>query len=104
MVFNASDIINNTIPTAFSPYTDFFQDIVGNRDVFYLVPLIALTLGIWFKTEEPIMAAMFMIGAGGILGTSTLFIGVYSLGILFTIFAAIGLTILVISLVLNRRG
>lgn len=103
-MINGTDIINNTIPTVFSPFTNFFESLVGNGDVFYLVPLIALTLGIWFKTDEPIMASMFMIGSGAILGTGSLFIGVWSLGTLFLIFTAMGLTVLVVSLVLNRRG
>ena len=103
-MINGTEFFNDTIGTAFSPYTDLFQTLVGNGNAFYLVPLIGLTLAIWFKTEEPIMAAMFMIGSGAILGTSTLFIGLTTLGTLFTIFSAIGITILVISLVLNRRG
>ena len=103
-MINGTEFVNDIIGTAFSPFTDVFQHLVGNGNAFYLVPLIALTLGIWFKTEEPIMAAMFMVGAGSILGTSTLFIGLTDLGTLFIIFTAIGFTILVISLVLNRRG
>jgi hypothetical protein len=103
-MINGTAFMNDTIGTAFSPYTNIFQSLVGNGNVFYLIPLIAFTIGIWYKTEEPVMAAMFMIGSGAILGTSTLFIGVTSLGVLFTVFSAIGIAILVVSLVLNRRG
>lgn len=103
-MLNGTELINNTLGTAFSPFTNFFQDLVGNGNVFYLVPLIAFTLGIWFKTDEPVMCAMFMIGSGAILGTGSLFIGVYSLGTLFLIFTAMGITVLVVTLVLNRRG
>jgi len=102
-MINGTAFVNNTIGTAFSPYTDLFQSLFGNGNIFYLFPLIAFTLGIWYKTEEPIMASLFMIGSGAILGTSTLFIGMTSLGVLFTVFTAIGITGLVISLVLARR-
>jgi hypothetical protein len=101
---NGTTFVNDPIGTAFSPFTNIFQQLVGNGNIFYLVILIALTLGIWYKTDEPIMASMFMLGSGAILGAGTLTIGMESLGIMFTIFSAIGLTILVVSLILERRG
>jgi hypothetical protein len=103
-MINGTEFINDPIGTAFSPFTNLFRDLVGNGNVFYIVPLIVFTIGLWYKTDEPIMAAMFMIGSGAILGMGTLTAGMESLGILFTIFAAIGLTILIVSLILERRG
>jgi hypothetical protein len=50
------------------------------------------------------MASMFMLGSGAILGAGTFTIGMESLGVMFTIFSAIGLTILIVSLILERRG
>ena len=102
-MINGTDFINHTIQLPFSPFSDFFQDLVGNGNAWFLVPLIGLTLALWFKTEEPILVSMFMIGSGAILSLGSIFIGLYSLGGLFTILAAIGITILVISLVLQRR-
>jgi len=103
-MINGTEFIEDPIGTAFSPFTNLFQTIFGNGYVFYLIPLIVFTMMIWYKTDEPIMAAMFMIGSGTILGMGTLFAGIETLGVLFTIFSAIGLTILVISLILERRG
>lgn len=100
---NGTDFMNNTFGIPFSPYTDLFQNIFGNGNAFFLVPLIALTIGIWYKTEEPIMASMFMIGAGAILGMGSMTIGLNDMGLMFTIFSAIGLTILIMSFIFGRR-
>jgi len=104
MALNGTEFVNNTLQLPFKPFTDLFQNLFGNGDVFYLVPLIGLTIALWYKTEEPVLVSMFMIGSGSILTMSSLFIGVYSLGGLFTIFTAMGITTLVITLILNRRG
>jgi len=103
-IINGTNATDDIIGTALSPFTNLFQQIIGNGNVFYLVPIIALSLGIWYKTDEPVFASMFIIGVGGILGMGSLLAGVEDLGIMFTIFAAIGLTILIISLILERRG
>jgi hypothetical protein len=103
-MINGTEFINDPIGTAFKPFTDIFQHLVGNGNVFYLVPLIALTLGIWYKTDEPVMASMFMLGSGAILGAGTMTAGMESMSIVFTIFAAIGFTILIVSLILERRA
>jgi len=102
-MINGTDFVNHTIQVPFSPYYDFFQNLVGNGDAWFLVPLIGFTLALWFKTEEPILVSMFMIGSGAILSLGSIFIGISSFGGLFTIFTAIGITILVISLILQRR-
>ena len=88
----------------FSPYTDIFEQIFGNGNVFYLIPLIVLTFGIYMKTENPVMAAMFMLGSGGIFAMGTMLAGLPEMGMMFTIFAAIGITIIVASIVFQKRG
>jgi len=100
---NGSQFIDNPLEKAMSTFTDFFEDLFGYGEVFYLVPLIALTVAIWYKTDEPIVASMFMIGSGAILSTSTLFIGFTTLGTIFTIFASIGFVGLVIGLIMRKR-
>lgn len=103
MAVNGSEFISNPLETAFSTFTNFFQGLVGEGNVFYLLPLIALTFGIWYRTDEPIMASMFMIGSGSILATSTLFTGFANLGIMFTVFTAIGFVGLVIGLMFKKN-
>jgi len=103
-MINGTEFVNNPWNTTFSPFTNLFQIIFGNGNVFYLVPLIALTIGIYYKTDEPVLASLFMIGSGGILSLGTFFAGVETLGIMFTIFAAIGIAVLVISLIMQTRS
>lgn len=103
LAVNGTQFINNPIETAFSTFTNFFNSLLGAGDVFYLIPLIALTFGIWYKTDEPIMATMFMIGSGAILSTSSLFIGYTVLGLMFTIFTAIGIVGLVVGLIFRKN-
>jgi len=90
MTFNGSDFINNPWNTTFSPYTDLFRDIVGNGQVFFLFPLIIVTIGIQIKTQNTMMTTMFMLTSGALLGAGSLFINATSLAVVFTIFAAMG--------------
>ena len=101
---NGSQWINAPWNTTFSPYTGMFEQIFGNGNVFYLIPLIVLAFGVYLKTENPIMAAMFMIGAGGIFSMGTMLAGLPELAMMFTIFTAIGVTIIVAGIVFQKRG
>lgn len=90
--------------TTFSPYTDMFGQIFGNGNVFYLIPLIVLAFGIYIKTENPVMAAMFMMASGGIFAMGTMLAGLPEMAMMFTIFTAIGVTIIVAGIVFQKRG
>ena len=100
---NGTELIENPVETIFSPFTDFFKGITGNGAVFYLIPLIVLTFGVYEKTKNPIMPAMFMIASGALLSTGTMFLGMPDISIAFTVFIAMGITALFIGLILQRR-
>jgi hypothetical protein len=102
-MINGSEFVNNPIGTAFKPFTDLFQQIFGNGDIFYMLPIIGLTLAIYFKSDDPTITSVFMIGTGGLLGISTLTVGYTSLGIMFGVFAGIGIAILIVDLILQIK-
>lgn len=90
--------------TTWSPYTDVFETIFGNGNVFYLLPIIVLAFALYMKTNNPVMAAMFIMAASGILAMSTMLAGLPELAMMFTIFTAIGITIVVASIIFQKRG
>ena len=102
MPVNGTEMLNDPWNTTFSPFTNMFQDVIGNGQVFFLFPLIILTIGIQIKTENSIMTSLFMIASGALLGTGGLFAGATSMAMLFTIFAAMGLVGLFLSLIFQR--
>jgi len=104
MPVNGSEWRDSPWNTTLSPYTDTFDSIFGNGNVFYLFPLIVLAFALYMHTKNPVMAAMFIVGSGGILAMGTMFSGLTDLSMMFTIFAAIGITIIVISFIFQRRG
>jgi hypothetical protein len=81
------------------PFTDLFEHFFGNGAVFYLVPLIVLTIGLYIKTNNVTVPSMFMIGAGSILAVSTFTLGLPDMALIFTIFTAIGIGSLFINLI-----
>ena len=81
------------------PYTDLFEHFFGHGEVFYLVPLIVLTIGLYIKTNNITIPSMFMFGAGSILAVSTFAIGLPFMGLLFSIFAALGIVSLFANLI-----
>ena len=103
MALNGSEWVDNPWNVTFSPYTDMFESIFGNGNVFYLIPLIVLAFGIYMKTENPVMAAMFIMASGGIFTMGTMLAGLPELGMMFTIFTAIGIAILVTSVVFQKK-
>lgn len=82
------------------PFTYLFEHFIGHGEVFYLVPLIVLTIGLYIKTNGNIVVpSMFMISSGLVLGVSTLSMGIPTMGLMFIIFAAIGIASLFINLI-----
>ena len=61
MAINGTEFMNDPWGTAFSPFTDFFGSVIGNGQIFYLFPLVVLTMGIQIKTQNSVMTTMFMI-------------------------------------------
>ena len=104
MALNGTEWRNNPWNTTLSPYTDLFENIFGNGNVFYILPIIVLAFGIYMKTENPVFAAMFFMAASGIASMGLLLAGVPELGMMFTIFTAIGFTIVVIGVIFQKKG
>lgn len=96
------NFISDPWGTLFQPWTDLFNKALGNGEVFYLFPFIILTFGIWYKTQSPIMATTFMLVVGSLISSGSFYVGASSLGAVFTVFTAIGLTALIISLIFQR--
>lgn len=87
-----SGFLDNIWNTSFSPWTNLFNNYVGNGNVFYLFPLIIITLGLYIHSDHnSLLTSMFMIGSGALLGVGTLSMGLPHMPILFGIFAAMGL-------------
>ena len=102
-MINFTEWINNPFNVTFSPYTDFFRDKIGVGAAFWLIPVIVLTFAVYVKTENPVMAAVFMIGSGALLSAGHIFTGNTEMGIIFTVFTALGITGLVASLLYRER-
>lgn len=81
------------------PFTDLFEKFLGNGYVFFLVPLVVLTIGLYIKTQNIVVPAMFMIASGAILGFTLLAVGVPYAGLIFIIFAALGIVSLFANLI-----
>ena len=81
------------------PFTDLFEQFLGNGYAFFLVPLIVLTIGLYIKTRNIVVPAMFMIASGSILGFTIMAAGLPYAGLLFIIFAALGLVSLFANLI-----
>jgi len=104
MALNGSEFIDSPFNVSFSPYTDMFAQIFGNGNVFFIFPIIVLTFVLYVKTDNPVVASMFMMGASGIFSFGTFLARLPELSIMFTIFTAIGLTAAVASIIFQKRG
>jgi len=105
MALNGSELINNPWNVTWSPWTNLFRDMMGSGGVFWLVPLIALTFGIYIKTNgNTTMATAFMVGSGALLSGGSIFTGNTGMSLVFIIFTAIGLTGLFTSVLFQRGG
>jgi len=88
-------------------WTDFFEMILGpgGSNVFFLVPIMVLAMGLWIKNDDkPMIAVVFIIGSCALLGSGNLFFHAYGAAAIFLIVAALGMTKLVIGTVFNRTG
>ena len=103
MAFNGSDLINQPFNTTFSPYTDLFDYMIsGAGAMFFLVPLIFISIALFVKTKDITVVGMFMLASGGLASGTTLFVGAVDASLIFTIFAAIGITALFVSFLFKR--
>lgn len=102
MPINGSDLINEPWNTTFSPFTDLFESMAGNGQLFFLVPLSFVIIALYVKTRDPVMVSMFMLVSGSLLATGNIFFGAINMATVFTIFAAIGLVGLFLSIFFRR--
>ena len=103
MPLNGSEWRQAPWNTTFSPFTDYFQSIFGNGNVFYLIPIIVIAFGIYIKTRDPVFASAFIMTSSGIFAMGTFLAGLPEMGMMFTVFTAIGITILVVSDIFLRK-
>lgn len=104
MDLNGTNWRNAPWNTTFSPYTGLFENIFGNGNIFYVLPIIVLAFGIYMKTNNPVFAGMFFMAASGIISISTLMGGLPELSMMFTIFTAMGFTIVVVGVIFQKKG
>ena len=101
---NGTTFTDNLWNTTFGPFTLLFQQITGHGNLFFLIPFIVLTVGLYFKTRKPVIPALFMITGGALLGSGSMFIGAIDIAIAFYVFAALGFTSLIMDLYFKSRG
>jgi len=102
MTLNGTELIDNPFGKIFEPFTDIFEAVTGNGELFWLFILAILTFAVYIKTQKAEVAALFMIGSGAFFSTSSAFVGAPDIAVAFIIFTAIGLTALFIKLVYFR--
>lgn len=103
MAFNGSDLIDAPWNTTFSPWTDLFEEfLTGAGSMFYLFPLAVITTALFVKTRDAVMVCMFMMASGALAASGSIFIGAIEMSMVFTVFAALGLAGLFISLLFKR--
>jgi len=104
MAVNGSEFIDQPFNTSYSPFIDLFEGIVGNGYVFFLIPVIVLTYGIYIKTDKnTIMASLFMITSGALLSGGGIFTGAHDIAIAFTLFTAFGFVALFTSILFMKK-
>jgi uncharacterized membrane protein YfcA len=86
-------------------WTGFFEKILGpgGGNVFFLVPIMVLAMGLWIKNgDKPMLAVVFIIGSCALLGSGNLFFHAYGAALIFLIITALGMTKLIMDAVFNR--
>jgi hypothetical protein len=104
---NGTGLINDPFGTIFSPFTDFFEALLGpgGGNVFFLVPVLVLTVGLWFKNpEKPILPVVFLIGSSALLGLGNVFAHAYGAAVICIVLCALGLTGLIMQTVFHQGG
>ena len=87
-------------------WTSLFEKILGpgGGNVFYLVPVLVLTMGLWVKNpDKPMVPIAFLIVMCALLGSGNIFLGAYGAAVICIILSALGITGLVLNIVFQRR-
>jgi hypothetical protein len=104
---NGTSLVNDPFGTIFSPWTDFFEGILGpgGGNVFFLVPILVLAMGLWVKNnEKPMIAVVFLIGSSALLGLGNIFVHAYGAAVICLVLSALGITSLVMNVIFHRGG
>lgn len=91
----------------FGTWTRFFESILGTGggNVFFLVPIMVLTAGLWFKNpNQPMAAIVFLMGSCALFSSINIFIGAYNIGYLFLIITALAMTGMVLKTIFQKGG
>lgn len=96
MVLNGTELLNNPWDTIFSPFTDIFGQ------SFWLFPLTFITVALFVKTRDPTITGLFMTSTGALFGT-VIFADYPEMGMVYYLFAIIGLTSTLLSLYFMRQ-
>ena len=104
-LINGTTLINDPFTTIFSPFTNFFEGILGDGygAVFFLFPITILALGVYVKTNDIVTTSMFLLLTGALLFTGSIMAGIPEMGIIFIIFTAMGIVSLFIGIIFQRR-
>ena len=97
-----NDFWDSPFETITEPYTDIFESVTGNGSVFFLFPVIVLTIALYIKTQSGVMASMFMIGCGALLSAINVFGGNGQMTAVFIIFTAFGFVGLFVSMLFQK--
>lgn len=99
-----SDFLDNPIETMVEPFTDVFESLIGegSGNVFWLIPVIVLTFGIYVKTNNATVTSIFMMGSGVLLGSANIFLGASVMAAVFYIFSGLGFVGLILDLYFQR--
>ena len=104
MGFNATDFWSNPFGNLFSTWTDLFARILGPGagNVFWLVPIMVLAWGVYLKTDDPMMGAVFLMGGCALMGSGSIFTGAIGAGIVFIIITALAMTGMILKIVYHK--
>lgn len=99
-----SEFLDNPLDTMFEPFTNLFETLIHPNagGVFWLLPLIILTLTIQLKVKDSTVTSMFMIASGALLSGGGIFLGASTMAGVFIIFSAIGFVSLFMSIYFQR--
>ena len=104
MALNGSELIDHPWNTSLGPFNDIFEQVTGHAETLWLFIVVILTFAIFMASgKHPLYTSMFMVCAGGILAGGSIFTGAPIMAVMFTIFTAIGLASMFVSIYLQKR-
>ena len=104
---NGTGLLNDPWGTIMSPWTGLFESLLGagGGNVFYLVPVLVLSYGLWVKNpDKSMLAVVFLIGSSALLSLGNVFAHAYGAAAVCVILCALGLTSMIMNVVFHRGG